>query len=85
MDCGFKKRNLRFRGSAAFLLLPDLIQDAGKAGDRSQESTENLSNQSVLAGQFAEAVQLSGGQHGTLDNATLNGQSLQLVLLLLQS
>ena len=67
--------------SAAFLLLPDLIQDESQAGDRCQEGTQDLSNQSVLAGQFAETTELGTGQNTTFNNATLDGQGLQLVLL----
>ena len=67
-------------GSAAILLLPDLIQNKSKAGDRSQESTEHLGNKSILAGQFAETVKLVCGQNAAFNNAALDGQG-ELVLL----
>ena len=62
-------------GCGAFLLLPDLIQDASQAGDRSQECTENLSDQSILAGQLTEAIQLVSGQDGTFHDTTLDAVS----------
>ena len=68
-------------GSAALLLLPDLIQDESQAGDRSQEGTQNLSDQSVLAGKLAESIELVGGQDGAFHDATLDGQGFELVLL----
>ena len=67
--------------SGAVLLHPDLIQDEGQAGDRCQEGTQDRSDQSVLAGQLTEAIQLIGGQDRAFDDATLDGQGLQLVLL----
>ena len=68
-------------GSAAFLLDTNLIQDESQAGNGSQEGAEHLSNQSILAGQFAEAIQFSSGQDRTFHDAALDGQGLQLVLL----
>ena len=73
---GFGRRSC----GAAFLLLPDLIQDASQTGQGCQEGTQNLTDQSGLAGQLTELVQLIGGQGGTLNNTALDGQS-DLVLL----
>ena len=79
-------RRLSFCGSflrgsgAAFLLLPDLIQNKSQAGDRCQESAEHGSHQGILAGQFAETAELLSRQDAAFDNATLDGQ-VQLVLL----
>ena len=67
--------------SGAILLHTDLIQYEGQAGNGCQEGTEDGCNQGVLAGQFTEAVQLCSGQLGTFNNATLDSQGLQLVLL----
>lgn len=67
-------------GRAAFLLLPNLIQDAGQAGNRRQESTENLSDQSGLAGQLTEAIELVDGQHGAFHDTALNGQDVLVLL-----
>ena len=83
MVCGVK-RGLSFcfgSRSGAVLLHPDLIQDEGQAGDRSQEGTQDRSDQSILAGQLTEAVQLISTHDGAFNDAALDGQSLQLVLL----
>ena len=56
--------------SAAFLLDTNLIQDESQAGDRCQEGTQDGCDQGVLAGQFAEAIQLISGQDAAFDNAT---------------
>ena len=77
---GTKKQTLSFCGSSAFFLLPDLIQDAGQAGDRSQESTQNLSNQSILAGQLAETIQRINGQDRAFHDAALDGQDVLVLL-----
>src|SRR5699024_5814598 len=45
-----------FGGGSATLGLADLVEHDGQAGDGSQESTQNLGNQGVLAGQFAEGL-----------------------------
>ena len=82
MVCGAKRLGFCFGSrSGAVLLHPDLIQNEGQAGDRCQEGTQDRSDQSVLAGQFTEAIQLIGGQDRAFDDTTLDGQSLQLVLL----
>ena len=78
------KRESSFRsfcsGSAALLLLPDLIQDKSQAGDRSQEGTQNLSHQSILAGQLAETIQLVSGQHRAFHDTALDGQDVLVLL-----
>ena len=82
MVCGIKRLSFCFCSrSGAVLLHPDLIQDEGQAGDRCQEGTQDGCNQCILAGQLTEAVQLISRQHGALNDAALNGQGLQLVLL----
>ena len=77
---GTKKQTLSFCGSSAFFLLPDLIQDAGQAGDRSQEGTQNGCNQSILAGQLTEAIELVSGQDRALHDAALDGQGVLVLL-----
>ena len=81
MVCWFTRRRLFCSSGGAVLLHPDLIQDEGQAGDRCQESTQDRSNQSILAGQFAEAGQLLAGQDRAFHDAALDTQGLQLVLL----
>ena len=68
-------------GSAAILLHTDLIQNECQRGDGGQEGTQDRCDQGVLAGQLAEAIQLLGGQNGAFNDAALDGQGLQLVLL----
>ena len=81
MVCGAKRLGFCFGSrSGAVLLHPDLIQDEGQAGDRCQEGTQDRSDQGILAGQFAEAGQLSAGQNAAFDDATLNVQG-ELVLI----
>ena len=63
--------------SGAVLLHPDLIQNEGQAGDRCQEGTQDRSNQSILAGQFAEAVQISSGQDRAFHDAAQGGGGVE--------
>ena len=80
--CGFTNLSFCFCGrSGAVLLHPDLIQNEGQAGDRCQEGTQDRSDQSVLAGQLAEAGELLAGQDRAFHDAALDTQGLQLVLL----
>lgn len=53
-------------GAGAFLLNPDLVQNKSQAGNGSQEGTQNLGNEGVLAGQLTEGVQLLGGSGRSL-------------------
>ena len=66
--------------SGAVLLHPDLIQNEGQAGDRCQEGTQDRSDQSVLAGQLTEAVQLVSGQDRAFHDAALDGQGVLVLL-----
>ena len=69
-----------FCRSTAILLNTDLIQYEGQAGDRCQEGTQNLSHESILAGQFTEAIELICRQDRAFYDTALDGQ-VKLVLL----
>ena len=60
--------------------LADLVEHDGQAGDGSQEGTQNLRQQSVLGGQFAESVQLFSRQHTAFDDAALDLQQILVLL-----
>ena len=69
-----------FCGSGTFLLLADLVNDECQRGNGCEESAEHLSNESILAGKLAEALELFNGQDGTFNKAALDFQNVLVLL-----
>ena len=69
-----------FGSGGAALGLADLIQNHGQAGDGGQEGTQDLGNEGILAGQFAESLQLVHRQDLAFNQAALDLDDVLVLL-----